>query len=89
MDRCELIDYLIDEEAITPSQADNYDNYTLLSKALRYNGIVGYTEDIKDWAEPYFQKHYSEHPDELNIDPGYIQRTYHKLVNLGIIQELS
>jgi len=87
MDRQELIDYLVNEEALTEEEAVEMTNEELYVEAIRYNGIIGYEDDIKDWLEPYFQEHFSESPEELNISTCWIQKKYHELVDKGLINE--
>jgi hypothetical protein len=87
MDRSELIEYLVDEEAVEEEKAVEMSNLELFQEALQWNGIIGYDRDIRDWAEPYFQEHFSESPEELNISACWIQKKYHELVDKGIIKE--
>lgn len=87
MDRSELISYLVEEEVITEHQAHEMDNYSLFVEAVEYNGIINYDDDIKNWIEPYFQEHYSQNPEELNINVDWIEKKYHELVDKGIIKE--
>ena len=86
MDRSELIEYLVNEDAIT-EEAVEMSNLELFQEALEWNGIIGFDRDIRDWVEPYFQEHFSESPEELNISACWIQRKYHELVDKGIIKE--
>ena len=87
MDRQELIEYLVNEEALTEEEAVNMTNEELYVEAIRYNGIIGYEDDIKDWLEPYFQEHFSENPAELNLNICWIKNKYHELVDKGLINE--
>lgn len=87
MDRSELIEYLVDEEAITEEKAVEMSNLELFQEALQWNGIIGYDRDIRDWVEPYFQEHFSESPEELNISICWIKNKYHELVDKGLINE--
>jgi len=86
MDRYELIDYLVNEDAIT-EEAVEMSNLELFQEALEWNGIIGYDQDIKDWIEPYYQEHFSNNPEELNISIDWIKKKYHELVDKGIIKE--
>jgi hypothetical protein len=86
MDRQELIEYLVNEDAIT-EEAVEMSNLELFQEALEWNGIIGFDRDIRDWVEPYFQEHFSESPEELNISACWIQKKYHELVDKGIIKE--
>ena len=86
MDRSELIEYLVNEDAIT-EEAVEMSNLELFQEALEWNGIIGFDRDIRDWVEPYFQEHFSESPEELNISACWIQKKYHELVDKGIIKE--
>ena len=87
MDRSELIEYLVDEEAVEEEKAVEMSNLELFQEALEWNGIIGFDRDIRDWVEPYFQEHFSESPEELNISACWIQKKYHELVDKGIIKE--
>ena len=87
MDRQELIEYLVDEEALTEEEAVEMTNEELYVEAIRYNGIIGYEDDIKGWLEPYFQEYFSESPEELNLSICWIKNKYHELVNKGLINE--
>ena len=87
MDRSELIEYLVEEEAVTEEKAVEMSNLELFQSALEWNGIIGYDRDIRNWVEPYYQEHYSENPEELNISICWIQKKYHELVNKGLIIE--
>jgi hypothetical protein len=86
MDRSELIEYLVNEDAIT-EEAVEMSNLELFQEALEWNGIIGFDRDIRDWVEPYFQEHFSESPEELNISACWIKKKYHELVDKGIIKE--
>ena len=86
MDRYELIDYLVNEDVIT-EEAVEMSNLELFQEALEQNGIIGYDQDIKDWIEPYYQEHFSNNPEELNISIDWIKKKYHELVDKGIIKE--
>jgi hypothetical protein len=86
MDRSELIEYLVNEDAIT-EEAVEMSNLELFQEALEWNGIIGFDRDIRDWVEPYFQEHFSESPEELNISACWIQKKYHELVDKGIVKE--
>ena len=87
MDRSELINYLVEEDVLTEEEAVEMTNEELYVEAIRYNGIIGYEDDIQDWLEPYYQEHFSENPEELNLSVDWIQKKYHELVDKGIIQE--
>ena len=87
MDRQELIEYLVDEEAITEEKAVEMSNLELFQEALQWNGIIGFDHDIRDWVEPYFQEHFSESPEELNLSICWIKNKYHELVDKGLINE--
>jgi len=86
MDRSELIEYLVNEDAIT-EEAVEMSNLELFQKALEWNGIIGFDFDIRDWVEPYFQEHFSENPAELNLSVCWIKNKYHELVDKGLINE--
>lgn len=87
MDRSELIEYLVNEEAVTEEQAVEMSNLELFQEALQWNGIIGYDQDVRDWVEPYYQEHFSESPEELNISICWIKKKYHELVEKGLINE--
>ena len=87
MDRQELIEYLVNEEVLTEEEAVEMTNEELYVEAIRYNGIIGYEDDIKGWLEPYFQEHFSESPEELNLSICWIKNKYHELVDKGLINE--
>ena len=86
MDRSELIEYLVNEDAIT-EEAVEMSNLELFQEALEWNGIIGFDRDIRDWVEPYFQEHFSENPAELNLSICWIKNKYHELVDKGLINE--
>lgn len=87
MDRSELIEYLVNEEAVTEEKAVEMSNLELFQEALQWNGIIGFDNDIRDWVEPYYQEHFSESPEELNISTCWIKKKYHELVEKGLINE--
>lgn len=87
MDRTELIEYLVNEEAVTEEKAVEMSNLELFQKALQWNGIIGFDYDIRGWLEPYYQEHFSESPEELNISVCWIKKKYHELVEKGLINE--
>lgn len=87
MDRQELIEYLVEEGSLTEEQANKMSNEELYNDALEWNGIIHYGDDIKDWATPMFQEHFSENPEELNISICWIKNKYHELVDKGLINE--
>lgn len=87
MDRTELIEYLVNDEAVTEEQAVEMSNLELFQEALQWNGIIGFDSNIRDWVEPYYQEHFSESPEELNISICWIKKKYHELVEKGLINE--
>ena len=87
MDRSELIDFLVNQNAITEEKAVEMSNLELFQESLEWYGIMGFDDDIIDWIEPYYQEYFSESPEELNISACWIQKKYHELVNKGIIKE--
>ena len=87
MDRQELIEYLVNEEAVEEEKAVEMSNLELFQEALQWNGIIGYDRDIRDWVEPYFQEHFSESPEDLNLSICWIKNKYHELVDKGLINE--
>ena len=87
MDRSELIEHLVNEEAIAEEKAVEMSNLELFQEALRWEGIIGFDNDIRDWIEPYYQEYFSESPEELNISTEWIKRKYHELVENGLINE--
>ena len=46
MEKQELKNYLIDECEYTQKRVNNMSAMTLVDRYLRYNGIIGYTEEI-------------------------------------------
>lgn len=54
IDKDELKQYLIDEAEYTESEVNEMDSTELLDSWLQYNGIIGYTDDIKDVIEAAF-----------------------------------
>ncbi len=54
MDKDELKQYLIDEAEYTESEVNEMDSTELLDSWLQHNGIIGYTDDIKDVIEAAF-----------------------------------
>lgn len=54
MDKDELKPYLIDEAEYTESEVNEMDSTELLDSWLQYNGIIGYTDGIKDVIEAAF-----------------------------------
>lgn len=87
MDRTELIEYLVNEEAVEEEQAVEMGNWELFQEALEWNGIIGYDQDVKAWIEPYYQEYYSQNPEELNIQSCWIKEKYHQLLEAGLITE--
>jgi len=87
MDRQELIEYLVNEEALTEEEAVEMSNLELFQEALEWNGIIGYDQNVRDWIEPYYQEHFSESPEELNLNVCWIKKKYHELVEKGLINE--
>ncbi len=85
MDRSELIDYLMEKGAISRYEAVSMDSYSLFVEALKYNGIIGFENDIKEWIEPFFQDYFSRNPEELNICSQWIEKRYNHLVEEGLI----
>lgn len=54
MDKDELKQYLIDEAEYSESEVAEMTNTELLDYWLEYNGIYGFTDDIKDVIEAAF-----------------------------------
>lgn len=54
MDKDELKQYLIDEAEYTESEVNEMDSTELLDSWLQYNGICGFTDNIKDVVEAAF-----------------------------------
>lgn len=54
MDKNDLMKYLVEEAECNESEVAEMTNTELLDNWLMYNGIFGYTEDIKDVIEAAF-----------------------------------
>lgn len=54
MDKNDLMKYLVEEAECSESEVAEMTNTDLLDHWLMYNGIFGYTEDIKDVIEAAF-----------------------------------
>lgn len=51
MDKNDLMKYLVEEAEYSESEVAEMTNTELLDHWLEYNGICGYTEDIKEVIE--------------------------------------
>lgn len=54
MDKKDLMEFLVVEAECNESEVAEMTNTELLDNWLMYNGIFGYTEDIKDVIEAAF-----------------------------------
>lgn len=54
MDKNDLMEFLVVEAECNESEVAEMTNTELLDNWLMYNGIFGYTEDIKDVIEAVF-----------------------------------
>lgn len=54
MDKNELMQYLIGEAELSVSEVAEMTNTELLNNWLEYNGICGFTEDIKEVVRAAF-----------------------------------
>lgn len=54
MDKNDLMEFLVVEAECNESEVAEMTNTELLDHWLQYNGICGYTEDIKDVIEAAF-----------------------------------
>ena len=54
MDKNDLMEFLVIEAECNESEVAEMTNTELLDNWLMYNGIFGYTEDIKDVIEAAF-----------------------------------
>lgn len=54
MDKNDLMEFLVVEAECNESEVAEMTNTDLLDNWLMYNGIFGYTEDIKDVIEAAF-----------------------------------
>lgn len=54
MDKNDLMEFLVVETECNQSEVAEMTNTELLDNWLMYNGIFGYTEDIKDVIEAAF-----------------------------------
>lgn len=54
MDKNDLMEFLVVEAECNESEVAEMTNTELLDNWLMYNGIFGYTEDIKDVIEASF-----------------------------------
>lgn len=54
MDKNDLMEFLVVEAECNESEVAEMTNTELLDSWLMYNGIFGYTEDIKDVIEAAF-----------------------------------
>lgn len=54
MDKNDLMEFLVVEAECNDSEVAEMTNTELLDNWLMYNGIFGYTEDIKDVIEAAF-----------------------------------
>ncbi len=54
MDKNDLMEYLVEEAEYSESKVAEMTNTELLDHWLKYNGIYGFTDDIKDVIEAAF-----------------------------------
>lgn len=54
MDKIELMQYLVNEAEYTERDVEEMTNTDLLERWLEYNGICGFTEDIKEVVSAAF-----------------------------------
>lgn len=54
MDKNDLMEYLVEEAEYSEADVAEMTNTELLDHWLEYNGIYGYTEDIKDVIKAAF-----------------------------------
>ena len=54
MDKNELMEYLVNEVEYSENKVAEMTNTELLNNWLEYNGICGFTEDIKEVIEAAF-----------------------------------
>ena len=54
MTKQELKNYLIDECEYTKSRVESMSAMAMVDRYLRYNGIIGYTEDVISVVEAAF-----------------------------------
>lgn len=54
MDKNDLMEFLVEEAECNESEVAEMTNTELLDNWLMYNGIFGYTEDIKEVIEAAF-----------------------------------
>ena len=54
MDKNELMEYLVTEAEYSESEVAEMTNTELLDRWLEYNGICGFTEDIKNVVKAAF-----------------------------------
>ena len=55
MDKNDLMKHLVEETEYSESEVAEMTNTELLDHWLEYNGICGYTEDIKDVIDAAFE----------------------------------
>lgn len=57
MTKQELIEHLCDETERTPKEVEAMTPYEMVDAWLRWNGIIGYTDDIIDMVFAAYKKH--------------------------------
>jgi len=67
MDKNDLMKYLVEEAECSESEVAEMTNTELLDHWLVYNGICGFTEDIKDVIEAAF---------DVDLRTSHVQREY-------------
>lgn len=56
MDKEDIKDYLITEAEYSGKRVDNMSNIELFDAWLKYEGIIGYTQDILEVVEAIFDQ---------------------------------
>lgn len=96
MDKFDKFDLLNDlEENCEYSAASlkNMDTIDLIDAKLRYEGFIGYTEDIISWVAPYFQENPASNDydnkllESIRIVKDYIAEQRQKGVSAKEIKE--
>lgn len=96
MDKFDKFDLLNDlEENCEYSAASlkNMDTINLIDAKLRYEGFIGYTEDIISWVAPYFQENPASNDydtkllESIRIVKDYISEQRQKGVSAKEVKE--
>lgn len=89
MDKFDLLNDLEQNCEYSAAELKNMDTKELVDARLRYEGFIGYTDDIISWVAPYFQENPASSDYSTKLEEAIWSLRYQGKSSKEILEEVN